>query len=303
MRLNAFLQAGWGMQTSKPGGATIGGALAGSISRLDKTSETPELDAQVLLARLLKRPRSWVLAHPEAPLSRNHKIVLDEQVSRLEGGEPLPYILGSWEFFGLDFMVTHDVLIPRPETELLVEHAIYWLKKLKSKSSELNIVDIGTGSGCIAITLAVNIPGIFIFATDISPAALIVAHKNAEMLHVSNSITFLACDLFPHSSNHDRFSLITANPPYIPTHKMPKIKMGSHEPRVALDGGSDGLDLIRRILNTSPRLLLPGGTLLMEIEASEGPVVLALARKAFPLAKIDLYKDLAGRDRLFEIQT
>ncbi len=228
---------------------------------------------------------------------------MDAQISRLEGGEPFPYVLGSWEFYALDFFVTPKVLIPRPETELLVEHAINWLKKLKTKSSELRVVDVGTGCGCIAITLAKNVPGILIHATDISPAALKVAQKNAERLHVLSSITFHECNLFPHGSYHDRFSLIAANPPYVPTNKMPKIQMKNSEPVVALEGGSDGLDIIRRILDYAPEWLLPGGLMLMEIEVSEGPAVLTLAKKAFPLAKIYLHKDLAGHDRLLEVQT
>jgi release factor glutamine methyltransferase len=270
----------------------MGEALARSISRLEKTSETPGLDAQVLLARLLNKPRSWILAHPEAPLNPDQETAVDAQVSRLEGGEPLPYILGSWEFYGLEFVVTPDVLIPRPETELLVGRAIYWMKNLNAKTGELRVVDVGTGSGCIAISLALNVAGIFLCATDISPAALKVARNNAERLHVSSLITFLECDLFPNSLNHDRFSLIAANPPYIPINKIPKIQVEGREPRIALDGGFDGLAFSRRILDEAPGWLLPGGVLLMETEASEGPTVVLLAAKAFPLAKYICTKTL-----------
>jgi release factor glutamine methyltransferase len=290
------------MVTSKAGGQTVGETLDGLISRLEKTSDTPGLDAQVLLARLLDKPRSWVLAHPEVPLIGNRYAALEALVARLEGGEPLPYILGTWEFFGLEFEVTPDVLIPRPETELLVERAIAWLRTPGRGSRELRVMDVGTGSGCIAISLAVYVPGLSITATDISPASLKMARCNAEKMNVSGCITFLEADLFSNPLIPDRFSLIVANPPYIPAETLHKIPVYGREPTLALDGGSDGLALIRRILTKVPNRLINGGLLLMEIEASEGPVVLSLASDAFPKARIHLHKDLAGRDRLLEVQ-
>jgi release factor glutamine methyltransferase len=290
------------MATSKAGGQTVGETLDGFISRLEKTSDMPGLDAQVLLARLLNKPRSWVLAHPEAPLPGNRYTALEALVVRLDGGEPLPYIVGHWEFFGLEFEVTPDVLIPRPETELLVERAIAWLRKSKRRSRGLRVMDVGTGSGCIAISLAVNLPGLSITATDISPAALKVARRNAERMNVSGCITFLEADLFPNPYIPDFFSLIVANPPYIPTNTLFKIPVYGREPPIALDGGPDGLALIRRILTEVPHWLIPGGLLLMEIEASEGPGVLSLASDVFSKARIQLHKDLAGHDRLLEVQ-
>ncbi|MDP2995302.1 MAG: peptide chain release factor N(5)-glutamine methyltransferase [Anaerolineales bacterium] len=290
------------MVTSKAGGQTVGETLDGLIFRLEKTSDMPGLDAQVLLARLLDRPRSWVLAHPEALLTGNRYAALEALVARLEGGEPLPYIVGHWEFFGLEFEVTPDVLIPRPETELLVERAIAWLRKSEPGSRELRVMDVGTGSGCIAISLAINVPGLSITATDISPAALKVARCNAEKMNVSGCITFLETDLFPNPYIPDSFSLIVANPPYIPTNTLYKTPVYGREPTLALDGGSDGLALIRRLLTEVPDRLFSRGLLLMEIEASEGPAVLSLASDAFPKARIHLHKDLAGHDRLLEVQ-
>jgi release factor glutamine methyltransferase len=280
----------------------VGETLDGLISRLEKISDMPGLDVQVLLVHLLDKPRSWLLAHPEAPLSGNRYNALEALVVRLEGGEPLPYIVGHWEFFGLEFEVTPDVLIPRPETELLVERAIAWLRKSKRSSRGLRVMDVGTGSGCIAISLAVNLPGLSITATDISPAALKVARCNAERMNVSGCITFLEADLFPNPYKPDFFSLIVANPPYIPTNTLFKIPVYNREPPIALDGGPDGLALIRRILTEVPHWLIPGGLLLMEIEASEGPGVLSLASDVFPKTRIQLHKDLAGHDRLLEVQ-
>jgi len=287
---------------SKSGGQTVGKTLEGLISRLQMTSDMPGLDAQVLMAFLLDKPRSWVLAHPEIPLTRTRCGALEALVARLEGGEPLPYIVGHWEFFGLEFVVTPDVLIPRPETELLVERAIAWLRKSESGSRELRVMDIGTGSGCIAITLAVNVEGLSIVATDISPAALRIARCNAEKRNVSGCITFLETDLFPTSDFSDSYSLIVANPPCIPTNTLHKSPVYGHEPTLAFDGGCDGLAFIRRILKEAPDRLISGGLLLVEIEASEGPEVHLLAIDTFPKARIQLYKDLAGHNRLLEVQ-
>ncbi len=302
------------MATSK----TVGETLAGLISRLEKTSDTPGLDAQVLLARLLDRPRSWVLAHPEAPLTGDLPAALEALVARLEGGEPLPYILGRWEFFGLEFEVTPDVLIPRPETEPLVERALSWLRKPGVESRELRVLDVGTGSGCIAISLAVNVPGVVVTATDISAAALSVARRNAERLRVANRVTFLEADLIPGNDRGpqtvDRdspsivhrppsYDLIVSNLPYIPTPILHQLPIYHREPTLALDGGADGLDLIRRLLAKAPTALAPGGMLLLEIEASEGPAAQMLTFETFPKARVQIHTDLAGRDRLMEVQT
>ena len=302
-RLTACLQAGGRTLTSKGGGQTIGETLHGLVSRLEKTSDTPGLDAQVLLSRLLGRLRSWVLAHPEVPLSKNQFSTLEESVTRLEGGEPLAYILGTWEFFGLDFQVTPDVLIPRPETEMLVERAIIWLRKLTHGDRSFRVMDVGTGCGCIAIALALNVPNITITATDISSAALKVATKNAERMHISDRITFIEADLFHKLSIPDPFSLIVANLPYIPTKTLQNIPVYHREPTLALDGGYDGLVIIRRFLKKAPTWLHPGGSIMFEIEASEGVAVQLLVSETFPKARIHLHKDLAGHDRLLEVQT
>jgi release factor glutamine methyltransferase len=223
-------------------------------------------------------------------------------IERLEEGELFPYILGTREFYGLEFEVTPDVLIPRPETELLVERAIAWLRKLGSVSRGMKVLDVGTGSGCIAISLVFNVPGLAITATDISPASLNVACRNAEKMNVSGYITFLEADLFSNPLIPETFSLIVANPPYIPTETLSKIAVFGREPTLALDGGSDGLAFIRRLLLESPKRLSSGGLLLIEIESSEGQAVLSLASNAFPKARVQVYKDLAGHDRLLEVQ-
>jgi len=261
-----------------------------------------KLDLQTLLAHLLGQPRAWVLAHPEAALTDEQKRALEAALGRLRRGVPLPYVLERWEFFGLEFIVTTDVLIPRPETELLVETALSWMRQ--PGSAIRNCIDIGTGSGCIPVSLAVNAPCLGLTATDISPAAIAVAHANAEKHGVADRIEFHSSDLFETAALEGRrFDLLAANLPYIPSWTLRQLEVYDHEPTLALDGGPDGLALIRRLLQTAPPHIAAGGVLLLEIEASLGNSALALARSAFPQAETRLLQDLAGHDRLLTIQT
>ena len=272
-------------------------------TRFTSISDTPALDASVLLAHIVHKPRTWVLAHPELMLTPEQQTRLDSSLVRIENGEPFPYVLGKWEFFGLELEVNADVLIPRPETELLVEKAIAWLQEQPHRR---NIADIGTGSGAIAIAIAAHIKDAHIFATDISPAALNMARRNAQKFNLAN-IDFVECDLLPQYDHSDasqaRFDLICANLPYIPTDTLRGLPIFNREPSLALDGGSDGLEVVRRLLHIAPQRLETQGLLLLEIEATCGVQVLALASELFPRAAIQLYQDLTGRDRLLEIQT
>jgi release factor glutamine methyltransferase len=278
------------------GEQTIEAVLDEVFTRLEKVSDTPGLDAQVVLANLLERSRSWMMAHPEMPLTGDQSLALEHMLKRLEDGEPLPYVLGRWEFFGLEFDVSKEVLIPRPETELLVERAAAWLQ---AHPLYTRVADIGTGCGCIGISLALNVPWITVMATDISSKALELARWNAVKHGVESRIEFVQQDLLP---NGEEFHLIVSNPPYIPTATLHKLPIFGREPTLALDGGTDGLDLVRRILMAAPNCLTPGGLFLMEIEASEGPAVVSLAYDAFSEAQIHLHKDLSGNERLLEIQ-
>jgi release factor glutamine methyltransferase len=206
-------------------------------------------------------------------------------------------VVGHWEFFGLDFDLAPAVLIPRPETEMLVEKAIAWIKASPERRL---LVDVGTGSGAIGISIAKNVPGAGVMATDISLAALEVANQNARKHQIADRIEFIHCDLLP-TSSHSRFDLICANLPYIPTDKLHGLPVHGREPDLALDGGADGLDLIRGLLNLSIESLNSRGLLLLEIEATQGPKAISLARKAYPGALIHVHRDLAGHDRLLEI--
>jgi len=261
-------------------------------------------DASVLLAHIVDKPRTWVMAHPELTLTTEQQTNLDEALARLERGEPFPYVLGKWEFFGLEFEITPDVLIPRPETELLVEKAIVWMQK---NPGGRNIADVGTGSGAIAISLAVNIPGVNIIATDISRDALEVAKSNASRFNVENKIEFVECDLLPEQSSienrQSEIHLLCANLPYIPTEILRCLPIYNREPALALDGGRNGFHLIERLMNIAPGYLAPNALLYIEIESTLGVQAFQLAHEYFPDAKIVLHQDLTGRDRLLEIQT
>jgi release factor glutamine methyltransferase len=284
--------------------------------RLVPLSDSPSLEAQVLLAHVLEKPRAWVLAHPEAELSAVQLEALDDALRRLEAGEPLPYVLGHWEFYGLDFALTPDVLIPRPETELLVEQALAWLRR--RPPAPLWAADVGTGSGCIAVSLAVHAPDLHVVATDLSRPALQTARRNALRHGVADRIHLVQSDLlspFPLSpasranttspyplTSISSFSLLLSNLPYIPTETLAALPVASREPCLALDGGPDGLSLLRRLLEQAPSRLAPGGLLLLEIEAGQGAAALDLARQAFPGAEVRLLEDLAGRDRVVRVE-
>ncbi|MBN8657538.1 MAG: peptide chain release factor N(5)-glutamine methyltransferase [Anaerolineae bacterium] len=261
-----------------------------------------ELDAQILLAHVVGHPRTWLLAHLDAPLTPPQIESANQAFTRLEAGEPLPYILGHWEFFGMEFNITPDVLIPRPETEMMVEKAIKWLS---ASSERRTVADIGTGSGIIATSIAMHVPSARILATDISLAALKVAKHNAEKFHVHHRIDFLECDILPQHIDplptESHFDLICANLPYIPTATMKSLPIYGREPTLALDGGTDGLDIYRRLLDIAPAWLAPHGMILLEIEATQGMPALNLAYDKFSEASISLHQDYAKRDRLLEI--
>lgn len=260
-------------------------------------SESSSLDSQVLLAHVLKRPRAWVLAHPEAALTDEQLANLNSALARLESSEPLPYILGHWEFYGLDFAVSPDALIPRPETELLVDRAIVWLQTHPSRRV---VADIGAGTGCIAVALAAHIPDVDILATDISHPALILARQNTVRHAVEERVSLIRADLLPPVAVKP--DLICANLPYIPTAVLPSLPVHAREPGLALDGGQTGLTQIERFLQNAPRCLAPGGLLLLEIEATQGETARRMAQSAFPQSTVDVLIDLAGRDRVIQIK-
>lgn len=277
---------------------TIAEWLARAAKALRPTSETPLLEAQVLLAHFTGLTRVYILTHPEHRLDDATLQQLDGALERLCQGEPLPYVLGEQEFYGLPFKVTPAVLIPRPETELLVEQAIVWLNHHPERCLA---ADVGTGSGCIAISLAHHIPDLIVLAVDRSRPALEVARENLRRLRLSQRVHLLQADLL--SPINASFDVICANLPYIPTARLAELKVAQHEPHTALDGGPAGLDLIQRLLEQAPHRLAPGGLLLAEMDVSQALTLPEIAHHYFPQAQITLHPDLAGLPRLLAIQT
>ena len=283
--------------------STIREALAEATGRLTTAGvDAPKLVAQVLLAHALGVPRDSVLISPPHHVLQPHQIAsFRALVARCVEGEPMAYVVGHAEFYALAFQIDRRALIPRPETEQLVELALRRLAVLNLPSQTL-VVDVGTGSGCIVVSLAVKLPNVRFMATDISSDALALAHDNAKKHKVNSRIQFLRGDLLAPAPV--RAEGVVANLPYVTTAEWQSLPrhIRNHEPRTALDGGADGLDLIRRLFSQVSKHVKPDGWLLLEIGSTQGPAVSALARQAFPLAAVNLHRDYAGLTRVVEIQ-
>jgi release factor glutamine methyltransferase len=273
---------------------TIYDALAWARSVLPDDSEP--IDAPLLLMHVLGVDRAALLTHPERALTPEQAATFRALIVQRAAGIPLPHLTGTRAFYDLDFAVTPDVLIPRPETEHLVESALQWAR------CEIRLADVGTGSGAIAVTLAVHLPEARVWAVDISAAALEVARHNAIRHGVAERITFVQGDLLePLIAADQPVDLIAANLPYIASDELQTLPVAQHEPLIALDGGADGLDLIRRLLVQAPRVLAKKGLLLMEIAAGQGARVCELSAAAFPGAHVTLIHDYAGLDRVVRV--
>jgi release factor glutamine methyltransferase len=306
----------------------IAEVLVRAAQILESTSTTPRLDAELLLAHTLGWERVRTLAERASPLTEAQRAAFDALVARRMALEPVAYITGHKEFYGLDFVVSPAVLVPRPETELLVELALLVARRRTQDERRMTndgggsgrgdretrrqgddgrqtidngqplIADVGTGSGCIAVTLAVYLPQALVYATDVSPEALAVARHNALKHGVDGRMHLVEGDLL--EPLEAQFDLIMSNPPYTILSEIDE-NVRRHEPRLALDGGPDGLALYRRLLAAAPATLRPGGAVLLEIGATQGAAVADLARQYFPSTQIAIYKDLAGLDRVVVI--
>ncbi len=264
--------------------------------QLDGSSDQPALEAQVLLGHVLGQPRSWILAHSETSLSAAQDETLAALLSRRLLGVPLPYLVRHWEFYGLDFAVNEHVLIPRPETEFMVEEALDWLR---GRRQPLLAADVGTGSGCIAVALACHTPNLTVIASDLARPTLQVARRNVLRHGLEGRVHLLKSDLLGACAGP--FDLLCANLPYIPSAALAGLAVAAYEPRLALDGGPDGLRLIERLLAQSAPRMAPGGMLLLEIEAGQGESAAEAAYRCFPEASIRVLPDLAGKPRLLKI--
>ena len=273
---------------------TIGRLLAWSEGFFrEKGIETPRLDAEVLLARVLGKPRIYLYVHYDQPLDKGELAAYRDFVRRRAAREPVAYLVGERDFMGLAFRVSPAVLVPQPDTETLVSEAE---KRLRGKSGA-RIADVGTGSGAIALSLLYALPDLTAAAVDISPAALEVARENAARLSLSERVTFYEGDLFAPLLGQT-FDAILSNPPYIPAADIdalaPEVLA---EPRVALDGGADGLSFYRRLVKEAAALLRPGGFLAVEVGRGEAAAISALAHAA-GWGEVEIAQDLAGIDRV-----
>jgi release factor glutamine methyltransferase len=277
------------------GTPNIGETLRWAAAELSITTDSPRLEAEMLLSHVLNTSRTALLTYPEYVLTSSQLTDYQTLIRRRASDYPLPYLTGRAEFYGLDFEVTPEVMIPRPETETLVDLAL--------THQPTTVVDVGTGSGCIAVALAVHLPQTDVYGIEISPAALAVARRNVERHGVADRVRLMGGDvLTPRPAQVD---MIVSNPPYIPTGECAwlPVSVRDHEPQLALDGGPDGLAIIQELLSQAPAVLRPGGVLLTEIGADQGVKASHLARTFFPQATVRVHPDLAGRDRVLEVQT
>jgi release factor glutamine methyltransferase len=251
-------------------------------------------DTETLLLHLVGKNRAWLMAHLDEDFAGCTAIRFASLLDRRFRGEPIQYIVGEAEFFGLPFKVTPDVLIPRPETEHLVEKAIE-LGRLRAAP---RIVDVCTGSGAIAVALAHALPTAGITATDLSEAALTIACENAKLNGVEPRIRFLQGDLLAPVAG-ERFDLVVANPPYVPTIERDSmaVEVRDHEPALALFAGVDGLDIYRRLISAAPSALVPGGFIALEIGYGQAPAVEGLLAAA-GFRQIEFLPDLQNIPRV-----
>jgi release factor glutamine methyltransferase len=298
-------------------------ALRNAIAQLDTARvDAPATTARLLLAHMLGKPKAWLVAHGDETLDARTQAHYAGLLQRVVAHEPMFYVLGHREFYGLDLLVDKRVLIPRPETEMLVELALAELRvtndewrirngdaSFDTRHSTFDILDVGTGSGAVPIAVAKHAPNAKIIATDISRDALDVARMNAERHDVADRITFVQADLLDGIDVTPM--IITANLPYVTREEIDGLppEIQDHEPRVALDGGDDGLDLVRRLLGQikTRRAERPFGSAslraaYLEFGASQGAAVLQAAREILPNAHSEILKDLAKLDRVLTVR-
>jgi release factor glutamine methyltransferase len=261
---------------------------------------TSRFEAELLLARALGLSRAGLLARLADPIEPAQAARFAAMVARRAQREPIAYILGHKEFYGLDLVVDRRALIPRPETEILVELA---LRAMKSVAHPTPLVaDAGTGCGAVALAMALHAPHAHFEAIDISPDALALGQLNAKRLNLQDRVEFKLGDLL--APLQARVDIVTANLPYIPRQRLNQMprEIRHYEPRIALDGGPDGLEVIRRFLSQVPTHVARSAIVFFEISEEQGPDAVNLAAALFPTAVVELHPDPEGLDRVVEIQ-
>jgi release factor glutamine methyltransferase len=279
-------------------------ALLEAASFLKKKGVTfPRQESEAILAFLLDSDKSYLYAHGEENVTREIRAAYREMLQRRSEGVPLAYLTGKKEFMGLDFCVNESVLIPRPETEHLVEAIIEWSNRSfgqQGKEISLQILDLGTGCGNIAVSLAYYLPYVFVIGVDLDKKALELAWQNASELGVAERTKFLCGNYWePLSSEMQKFTIIASNPPYIPRGELPFLPPEvKHEPRLALNGGFDGLDAYREIFGRLHEFIGVPGLLALEIGENQAERVTEISARCDFLEKIDIIKDYAGIERI-----
>lgn len=280
---------------------TLRDALLAARTRIAALgSDEAALEAELLLAHALAVDRTHLYQRLDEELREG--AAFEALVERRLAGEPVPYIVGQKEFYGLDLEVAPAAIIPRPETETVVEAAVAFVRETFRDAPETTIVDVGTGCGAIAIALAVELPACDVIAVDISPDALALARRNARRFKLDR-LHFVRGDLLEPVKRP--VEVIVANLPYVRTadfEAAPR-EIREHEPRLGLDGGPDGLRLIERLFQEAPGKLRPGGALFAEIGETQGEAARRLAAVAFPRARIEVREDLSGLDRILAVLT
>jgi release factor glutamine methyltransferase len=297
--------------------ATIGQALAATTERLRASgSPSPRLDAELLLGHVVGLDRTGVIAHPEASLGPEHEARFETLVARRKAGEPVAYIREVKEFYGFALIADPRALIPRPETELLVDlatsrtHVAIAARPRDADRPPFRVLDVGTGSGAIVVAMARTLRRagfgdvVRFTASDISEAALSLAVENAVAQGVADLIDFRVADLLSTAIEVDAPpGVIVANLPYIPSAEIDALGPAiGFEPRLALDGGPDGLDVVRRLMAELPRVLARGGVALVEIGADQEAIALSAADESLPDWPATIHGDLAGRPRVMELE-
>lgn len=291
---------------------TISAALDRAVQQLTQArqaqhlpTDNPRLDAQLLLCAVLNKERSYLYMYSEQELADEQEIRWQDLLARRAQGEPVAYLLGTKEFYGLDFVVDRRVLIPRPETEILVEAALEICRQRLEGGSCPLVADIGTGSGAIPVSIAVHEPRLpYLYAIDVSPDALDVARLNAQRHHVAARVRFLQGDLL--AALPESIDLLLANLPYVGTTEQSSMlpDVLDYEPHLALFSGPAGLDLLARLLHEASQSnkLRPGAILLLEIGYQQKAPLTKLANEIWPHARVTCLRDLAGWDRVLKIE-
>ena len=264
--------------------------------------EDPEIEAEVLLRHVLQLDRTYLFLRLPEALAQEQLQEFQRLIARRVAHTPNAYLTGRREFYSMSFAVGPGVLIPRPETEHLVDAVLEVGRALLAERGRATFVDAGTGSGAIALAVAKHLPALRVLATDISPAALAVADLNAKRLRLAGRVTFLQGDLL--EPLREPVEIIAANLPYIPTATWAALppEIREHEPRLALDGGEDGLRVIDRLLATVPRHLASGGVVILEIQYDQAEPLRDLVAERLPGAALEVEQDLAGHDRVAVIR-